>query len=179
MSHACDRPRRRSLSAAACILLLAFSGCLSVSIKSSFDKDTDFSQFRTYSWGKVSVPKDALYLEDWVRDAVEDELQKKGFHSASSDENADLLVNFGTSVNKRFGATSIPNKGPFRTNYEDEKKTYNETSLVIDFTDAKREKLVWRGWADGFVSDENDRKDYTVVEVVSRILDTFPPGVDG
>ena len=54
---------------------------------------------------------------------------------------------------------------------------YEEGTLILDFMDAKTNKLIWRGAAKAEIDRVNTpgKKDKLIAEAVQKILKSFPP----
>lgn len=67
---------RFSCLAFCAMLLITALNCFAVDVKADFDHHVNFSQYKTYSWGKVDTP-DPLW-NDRVKEAVDRQLAAKG-----------------------------------------------------------------------------------------------------
>jgi hypothetical protein len=84
--------------------VLALSACSTLKSTSDFDPSVSFEQYKTYSWVEKKN-EDAGYhldglMDQRVRAAVETQLSQKGISKADK-QNADLLVNYITKVDKK------------------------------------------------------------------------------
>ena len=179
-------PQRLGYLAAGIIAALALGACATVNVGSFSAKGVDFKQYRTYDWaptdqletGDPRLDNNPFFL-DQLQGQVERRLAAKGYEKATSGTPA-LILHYHASVTQRLDLGNVdpkyydPNKkecngcGPF---------IYDEGSLVIDFVDAKTDKLVWRGWAEGSIDgvvDRQDRMDETIDQAVARIFAKLP-----
>ena len=85
---------------ASVILMLFVSSCTSVNVYSDYDKETDFTEFKTYAFYKKGIDKVEISDLDKKRilRAIEKELQLKGLVPS---ENPDLLVNIFTKSREK------------------------------------------------------------------------------
>ena len=76
------------------ILLLAAGSLVAQDVRYNFDKNTDFSKFKTYKWVPI---KDAAKLSDLVdkqiKDAIDAELATKGLTKIEGDD-ANLYIGY-------------------------------------------------------------------------------------
>ena len=120
-------------------------------IKIEYDKDHDFSKYKTFSFGESEVitPQDENVdnnkkLQGWVKEAITRELETKGLKR--TDSLGDLSVSYVIGSSKR---SEIENVGPLggtpgmiaqpRSSMRD----YNMGSFIIDLKD-KSKNLIWR-----------------------------------
>jgi hypothetical protein len=82
------------------LLLFVLSSCSSIRVNSDYDKNVDFSQFKTYAFHKRGVDRVEISGLDKKRilNAIDAELSKKGM---TKSENPDLLVNIFTKERER------------------------------------------------------------------------------
>lgn len=136
----------------ATIFLLAFSTaiCRSQEIKAEFDKNHDFTPYKTFSFGasEILTPKDQRKVSDatvdeWIKTAVTQELQSKGLQPLET--GGDLLVTYAFGTLSRSTTQSVGpamlTPGADATNQR--LYDYQETSLIIDLNN-KSNYLVWR-----------------------------------
>ena len=153
-------------------------------VQYDYDKQADFKSLKTFDW--MTVPEkadiDSLNVER-VKKAVNAELQAKGLMMTSN--NPDFLIaehlgkkdkvqvtNWGYGYGPHGGYWG-GYWGPGGTStYE-----YEEGSLILDFVDAKSNKMIWRGVAKAEVQKTNspEKAEKLINEAVQEILKNFPP----
>lgn len=118
-------------------------------IKVEFDKNHDFTQYKTFRFGDAEVitPKDQKQVTDeeikkWIVGAISTELTLKGLTQV--DSSADLIVSYVVGTLSR---SDMGNLGPMGMTPGSNDRTfirdYQQGSLIIDLND-KRGFLVWR-----------------------------------
>lgn len=171
-----------------CLFILfsfLLSSCSTLTVKSDYDPDIDFSQYKTYKWydGKP-LPDDELEKVPLVKksfiESVDKVMKSKGFTLDESD--ADIVLVIHAGVKEKMNVTDWgsygwydPWWGPYGGRVD--VSYYDEGTLVIDFVDAEKKELVWRGLGTGIVrgySDPEDRQK-TTDEVALKILQQYPP----
>jgi hypothetical protein len=176
------------------ILLLALMlGCSSVSIKTDYDRDYDFSDFKTYRWasGKEINPDDELskypLLLKRIQAAVDDQLQSKGMTKAEEGEEPDVVVLAHAGSKERMQVTQTGGHGGYGYWYDPwwgpyggqtYVSYYEEATLVIDIVSWENKELAWRGMATGTVQEGQsaEKQEKRVKEIVARIFANYPPG---
>jgi len=173
-------------AAAVTIAALAVTSCATtMTVSSHIDRGLDFSQYHTFDWG----PADALptgdprldknpFFKDHVQGAVEKQLAARGLELATPGT-ADLLIHYHANITQRVDANRLDRsygrcaKGDCPADTID----YEAGTLVLDFMDARTNRLIWRGWAQNSVEDmldDPDRMAKTIDEAVTRMLLRLP-----
>lgn len=180
------RRRFTVISAAAAVVVLAFSGCATHRVNAYLERGADFERYRSYAW----APSDGLstgdprldnnrFFSQRVEEAVNMQLAARGFEKAGA-ATADLLVHIHARVDQRIDAGAIDRRYR-RCDIEDcRPQVYEAGTLLIDFIDARTNTLAWRGWAedsfDGVIDDQRWMEE-TIDKAVSRILARLPRNV--
>lgn len=130
-------------------LLLVPALALGQGIQTRFDKDRDYSVYKTFSFGEAEIitPKDQRQIEDqvlhrWIRDAVAGELRQKGLQPA--DSLGDLVISYIVGATTQM---DFQNLGPLGIAPGNPSQTWSQDvrtgSLVIDLND-RNNFLIWR-----------------------------------
>jgi Domain of unknown function (DUF4136) len=77
------------------LLLFIFTSCSSVRVNQDYDKNADFSQYKTYAYQKSGIDKVEISDLDKKRilRSIDEVMGAKGF---TKSENPDVIVNFFT-----------------------------------------------------------------------------------
>jgi hypothetical protein len=119
--------------------------------KVEYEKNADLSHYKTFRFGEgeIITPKDLRQVPDtalhqWVRDAVREELTRKGMHPG--DSTADLTVSYivGSQIRSDAGNVGPLGLTPGGTSSQTYMHDYRQGSIVIDLNDTKNNKLLWR-----------------------------------
>ena len=133
-------------------------------------------------------------MEQRIRAAVERELEMKGFERVTSGD-ADFKVAFHVVAEEKLDVRTLDNYSydyygyrrfgrPFYYGYlgpgfvtRSYVREYLEGTVILDIVDAKKNELIWRGWASKALAHnpEADRVNMYVSEAVGKILEEFPP----
>jgi hypothetical protein len=190
--------KRISLIFAALTIVIA-SNAAAQDVKYNFDKNTDFSKFKTYKWVslKDAAPVNGL-LDKQIKATVDAQLATKGLSKVDGDD-ANLFIDYqvGMTTEKQFtsfsndfggGAAWGPGPGWGRGGWYGPAgmgggMTTGNTStiyigqLALDMNDAANHDLVWRGVASKTI-DPNakpDKQQKDLTNSVAKLLKNYPP----
>lgn len=177
-------------------LLIAAAGllvaCSGMSVRQDFVPGSDFGRYRAYDWvpAPAGAPSQDPLVERRLRSALESGLQAKGFRKVDAAE-ADFFVGYHLTVNEQTDLRTVNEywgpewryRGIYGPMYSMPMSTrtetvrYNVGTLIVDFFDAADHELVWRGTADGRISEQSDpaARQKRADEAVQKILEQFPP----
>jgi hypothetical protein len=168
------------------VLLLFLAACSTVSVTTDYDPSTSFEQYRTYTFAPsrekipLSPSTDAAF-----RDSLRANLAARNIAEVAKD--ADLHVVRHISTKEKvvvYQSHDWPYRGlPYGYGYYGlwasapltytDVSQYTEGTLILDFVDAKTQKLVFRGIATGTVSDPQTNAK-RVREAIKEIVEKFP-----
>ncbi len=181
---------KKALFAPALGILLAATTSFAQDVRYNFDKNTDFSKFRTYRW---VVIKDAPTANDLVTkqviEAVENELATKGLTKVD-DDSANLFVGYQAGISQEKEFTSFNSNwgygggwygggwyGPGGGMTTGSTSTIYVGQLAVDMYDSANHDLVWRGVAsktlDAKAKPEKQQKN--LAKAVKKLLKNYPP----
>jgi hypothetical protein len=146
-------------------------------VKTDYDRTTDFSQYKTYSWEKVQT-QDPLWVER-IKSAVNAEMTAKGFAEVASGGDVSVIA-FEMTTTQRSLNTLYDGLGGgwrFGGGFGDATTVdaYKVGTLVVDLFDAKTKNLMWRGSASDTLSDKSDENIKNLNKGVQKMFDHFPP----
>jgi Domain of unknown function (DUF4136) len=158
-------------------LVLSASAGWSQEFKVEYDKNRDFSQYKTFRFGEgeLLTPKDqrqstAEQVDKWIKAAVTSELEFKGLQRV--DSAADLVVSYVVATVAKSEAGNV---GPLGMTPGSTERTYQKDyrmgNMVIDLND-KRGIKVWRVNATVEMIAENGEK--IIGQVVQKGFRKYP-----
>lgn len=162
-------------------VLLSYGFAAATDVNYDFDKNTDFSKYKTYKWAAV---EGAMYPNDIVdkniRATLDGELAKKGL--TKTETSPDLLVGYQVAVDKEkqidtwgsgywgwggggMGSTSV------------QTSTIHIGTLVLDMYDTAAKALVWRGTATKTLDPKNspEKKQKNLEKAMAKMMENYPP----
>ena len=149
-------------------------------VKTDYDHNANFGQYRTFSWEKVQT-QDPL-LVNRIKDAVSGALTAKGWTQVESGgdvcilaieitQNQQTLNTFYDGFGGGWRWRGFGGFGDATTTTE----TYQVGSLVVDLFDAKTKTLIWRGSSSDTLSNNADKNTKNLDKGVQKMFAHFPP----
>lgn len=181
------------------VLVFMLSSCSSIQVLSDYDKEVNFSTYKSFAFYKTGIDKAMISDLDKKRilKAIETEMNTRGFVKS---ENPDILVSIFTKeseqvdvYNNNFGWGGFgwgwgwggfgPGLwgGGFGPGWGwgggNAVSTRTQGSLYIDLIDAKKKELVWQGKGVGTLANTKniEKKEARIKEFVADILEQYPP----
>ena len=184
---------KRSVALLMVVFALGVVRASAQDVRYDFDKDKDFSKYKTYKWVPIkgADQPDELTAKR-IMSAVDTELATKGLTKTDSD-NADLLVGYQTAIGTEKQYTSYntgwgygPGWGGGWYGYGggmSSTTTYGSTSTVyvgqldLSMYDPVAKQLVWRGVATKTLDPKAkpEKKEKNINKAVQKLLKKYPP----
>lgn len=175
------------------------AGCSSITVRTDYDRDADFTLYRTFGW--LPQPTSSIsgsaaqaqarndLMDKRILSAVNNQLVNRGLQIDTT--SPDLLLAYHTGVQDKVEVTdwgySYPSYGAWGGGYgyggygyggrNIDVYSYQEGTFILDFIDGKTHRLVWRGTATG-VLDTNpnpEKSEKNINQVVEKLLAQYPP----
>jgi Domain of unknown function (DUF4136) len=182
-----------SLMLAGALLLGSSALALGDNVRTDYDHGVDFTQYHTYSWGKVQT-SDPFFVSR-IKDAVDQQLKAKGWQLVPSGGSATVFASDNIHSHKevqtfydglgggwgrgwgwdgwgwRGGWWGGPAMG------ESTSTTTNQSigNLVIDIFDGSSRKLLWRGLASEDLSSNANKNTKSLDGDIDKMFKSFPP----
>src|SRR6478752_7676730 len=171
-------------------LLLGVSAAVAQDVRYDFDKDKDFSKYKSYKWVgiKGADQPDDLTAKN-ITAAIDAELATKGMTKTDADP-ADLYIGYQTAIGQEKEFTSYntgwgygPGWGGGWYGGGGTSTTYGSTSTVyvgqldLSMYDPAQKQLVWRGVATKTLDPKAkpEKKEKNIAKAVTKLLKNFPP----
>jgi len=153
---------------------LAIVGCSSSpEVTRDYDPTTNFKAMKTWAWVPEAPQADgggvSSLSHERLRSAIEQEFTHRGYMRVEP-KSADFWVQYHALLAQWIELD------PY--SYDSgEVHRYKEGTIVVDVITPKDRRLVWRGTAQGAVEKDltPDERQKRIREVVSEILEEFPP----
>lgn len=174
------------------LLAFAVSTVVAQDVRYDYDKDKDFSKYKTYRWVEI---KGADKLDDLtakrIASSIDSELAKKGLTKTDSDT-ADLYIGYQTAVGSEKQFTSYNTgwgygpgwgSGWYRYGGIATGTTYGSTTTVyigqldLSMYDAAQKQLVWRGSVSKALDAKAkpDKKQKNLDKAIAKLFKNYPP----
>ena len=142
-------------------------------ISVDYDKEVDFSKFRTYAWYPGQPASNPL-VDKRIVNAIDGQLASKGWTKNDSSPAAIVIYYASLDEQKQLNAWgSGPRWNGFGSVSVDTRIT---GQLVVDIYDAETKQLLWRGYASDEASDKPEKNDKKMNEAIAKLFKQFPPG---
>jgi Domain of unknown function (DUF4136) len=163
-------------------------------VRYNFDKNADFSKFKTYKWVTL---KDAQKVNDLVDkqivDAVDAELATKGLTKVTEDS-ANLYIGYQAGIGQEKQFTSYSSDwgygpgwygggwyggGPSMGTTTGQTSTIYIGQLALDMYDSANKDLAWRGIASKTIDPKAkpEKQQKNLAKAVKKLLKNYPPPV--
>jgi hypothetical protein len=170
----------RRVSVTLVLVVIFFSvPALAQKVETDYDHSVNFNQYHTYSWGHVRSTDP--FFEQRIRDAVDHDLQTKGWQLVPAGGDVTLTA---VAIKK--------NQAEYTTFYDGlgggwrwhgwgggmattTVENIPVGTLIIDMYDTSTKQLLWRGLAHDQLSDKPDKDTKRLEKAVNKMFDKFPP----
>ena len=177
------------LAVAAAFLAVAI-GCSSMKVNHDWDRQADFSSYKTYAWHDSDTnvkDTDPLAHERFIS-AIDGQLTAQGFQKVGS--NPDVFVTYHSEENEQlsldttymgggwgygpgwgWGGGGMGGMGSSTTTV----RKYNVATVVLDLWDAEQKRLVWRGTVSDTMSDNPQKNSSKINTAAEKLFKDYPP----
>ncbi|GJL60228.1 MAG: hypothetical protein NPIRA03_30850 [Nitrospirales bacterium] len=174
------------------LLLLGMTGCLST-VNIDYDKQADFTTYRTYAW-KEGTPANNPLMDRRIITAIDEQLLGKGFlkvdtnsdmvvsyHAATTEEVSYTTSSMGYGYGPAWGSTYGRYGGGFGlwgaglATGTATPVTVVKGTLVVDIFDVKKKLLLWRGTARDTVHADPEKVEDQIHKATTDMFAKFPP----
>lgn len=158
------------------------AACAPIRVNSFVDSRADFRVYRTYAWaddkpratGDPRLDNNPFFHERLQRDA-DAQLSTRGYEKAAGAA-PDLLLHYHASFTQEIDVAGADQsyQACRDCGYP---SVYEAGSIVLDFVDARTNRLVWRGWAKGSMDGAVDNQAYMeerIDDAIARVVATVP-----
>jgi hypothetical protein len=152
------------------------------SVKSDYDKATDFAKYRTFSF-KKGTDAPTPFAQQRIEGAVAAQLKERGIVPGDS---PDLYVYTHTKIDKQqrvdvtsFGYGGYPGWGGWGGGFGSSSVMVTDVpigTVMVDLVDAKTQALVWRGVASDTLSSNPtpEKSEKRINKAMAKLFDKFP-----
>jgi hypothetical protein len=165
------------------LLIVGVGGVAAQSANVTFDKNTDFSKFKTYKWVTIRNAQQLDQLtEDQLIGTLQVGLSRKGLTKSDSD-NADLFIGYQMTRNNQKQSTDYNVGGAYGSaggssaSAATSTTTVHSGRLVLDMYDPAKKQLLWRGVVSDAIdaSAKPEKKQKHLDRAVEKLLKDYPP----
>jgi hypothetical protein len=146
-------------------------------VKTDYDHNANFGQYKTYSWEKVQT-RDPL-LVDRIKDAVNGALTAKGWTQVDSGGDVSIVAMETSQSQQTLNTFYDGFGGGWRWGGFGDATTTTETykvgTLVVDLFDSKTKNLIWRSSSSDTLSSNAGKNTKNLDKGVQKMFGHFPP----
>ena len=175
-------------------LLLVASAAFGQDVRYNFDKNADFSKFKTYKWVPMKeAPKVNDLVSKQITDAIDAELATKGLTKVD-DDSAHLYIGYQAGIGQEKQFTSYSSDwgyggGWYRGGWygggggmsttTGQTDTIYVGQLALDMYDSANKDLAWRGVASKTIDEKAkpEKQQKNLAKAVKKLLKNYPPPV--
>ena len=172
-------------------LILIFSAnLLAQKVKVDFDKEVDFSKYKTYTFLTWQDDIDQL-MNDFdkkrIRDAFKEQMDMRELEMVES--GADMTLSLYLVIDQKTSVTGYTNyyggagmgyrrggmgwgMGHSTTNYTE--NDYLEGTMVLDVFDGKSKDQIWQAVGVGTVTEKPEKREKSIPKSVKKLMKKFP-----
>lgn len=180
------------------LVALITAGCgSSVSVTSDYDKTTDFSKYKTFSyygWADNSDKILTQFDKDRIESAFKSEFAKRGM--TANQNNGDAIISLYIVVDQKTSYSSYTDHyntgmyggmyaGRYRYGYgagygmgssttTTTENKYAVGTLIVDVFDAKDKKQIWQGIGKKTIDEKKNRREERINAAVAKIMKEYP-----
>jgi hypothetical protein len=172
--------KRTLLAALGAVVLGAACSTLTTSV--DYDKGTDFSQYKTFSWHDTGDIKDSIMARR-IESVFSDALSARGLQRVDSGGDLWLVAHGRLSKQTQINTYNSGwgyGYGWYGGGMGMTTSTVQEIpvgTLVVDLVDGKKKDMVWRGTASDTLNPEASPEDREkkLREVAAKLFEGYPP----
>ena len=158
-------------------------------VRSDYDKNADFSKYKTYSflgWQKESDQQVNDFDKKRIYDAFKAEFSARGMEYVET--GGDVSITFFVVVNQKTSTTAYTNytggygyrsswgwgmgSGYATTTYHE--SDYNEGTFVVDMYDNSTKNLAWQGVLTKVITEKPEKREKTIPKSVKKLMKKYP-----
>lgn len=178
----------RIISLLLCLVIVA--PLFGQKVTADYDKSTDFSKYKSYSflgWQKDSDQLVNSFDKERLMNALKSEMAARGMTFVES--GGDLAFTVYLVLNQETSTTAYTNyyggtgyryrrggygwgNGYATTSYSE--NDYIKGTLVVDFLDNATQDLVWQGVASGTVTEDPEKREKKIPKTIKKLMKKYP-----
>lgn len=174
------------------LLILGPSACASVTVRTDFDPQSDFTRYKTYAFpADHDVRHTDLLADPAVRQRVEEllahHLKSRGLRQVASDGSPDLVVRYWAMVTDKQQTAEVGGgHGPIVFEQQRWGRGYNqptiteeyrEGTLIVDLIDQSTQKMAWRADIEGTLTGDLEKTLKKADDGLTKAFEDYPPTI--
>ncbi len=160
------------------LALMFLIGTALAGVKTDWDQSANFSNYKTFAWGKGTPAKNPL-MDQRIVEGVNKRLADKNFLRVEPNNNPDLIVLYHAASGQQtqLNTTSTGGWGWYWGGGMSTTtvNTIPVGQLTVDIGDAKTNKLLWMGSASDTLSNDPQKNQKKLESALDKMFKNFPP----
>lgn len=169
------------------LILLGACAAWAQKVDVDWNRNTQFSRFKTYAWIPSKNPGKGLWNQRII-DGIDAKLAKARLQKVDPGANPDLDVVYNVGVKEHtvvegydYSYSPYGWYGPHRGWYGGPRPVYTDSyqekqaTLVVDMVDTSDKQMVWRATARDTLSESSDQNVNTFNKAMDKMFKNFPP----
>lgn len=172
------------------VLTIFFTFNIQAQVKSDYDKNTDFSKYKTYSFGGWEKDSDKIltpFDKKRITDSMVKELADRGMTFTENEGQA--VITLFVVVNQKTSTSAYTNfndgmgyrgrwgwgyrgTGYATTTYSED--DYLEGTFVVDVYDNVSKDLIWQGVITSVVTEKPEKREKTIPKKIKKLMNKYP-----
>ncbi|MBS1818871.1 MAG: DUF4136 domain-containing protein [Acidobacteria bacterium] len=158
----------------------ALSACAPMRVNASLERGMDFARYTSYTWAAedrfgTGDPRldNNEFFESRLQATADRLLAARGLEKTTP-ATAALVVHYHANATQKIDVNALDR--PYGYCDDCHSSIYDAGTITLDFVDARTNKLVWRGWAEGSLEgiDNQETIEWRVDQAVTKILARLP-----
>jgi len=161
--------------------MMVANAAFAQSVKTDYDKQANFSQYKTFMWIKEPKTTNPL-VRQRVIDDVNATLTGKGLRLVTSDADVSIAAHAATAQERTLNTFYDGFGGGWRWRHfggfgsaTTTVTTYQIGTLVVDIFDARTKEAIWRGTSSKTLSDNPQKNAESLNKAITKMFKDFPP----
>jgi len=158
------------------ILILALSLPALAKINVDFDRDADFSGYKTYAWLPGTEAKSPLYHKR-IMAAIDLRMEERGYTRVEGEADLYVLYHASLSTERYVDVDDFGYWGRWRGWGSTTIDVYDIKvgTLIVDILDGGSRDLIWRGAGDDSFTSKAEKNEKKINKIVGKMFRKFPP----
>ncbi len=171
---------RNILKTILCVAVVSLIGAADAAVSVDFDKEADFSGYKTFAWKEGTLAQSTLMHKRIVR-SIEAQLESVGLTKTEDEPDVYVLYHVALKQDRRISVDDFGYshrwRGPHYGGGDVTVFDVNVGTLIVDMLDAGSEEGVWRGMAQRDLppTPNPDKMEKKLVKVLGKMFRDYPP----
>jgi hypothetical protein len=169
-------------------LVTTTMACSSLKIAVDYDRQIDFSTYKTYNYAEGDLLPNVGQLDrNRIIEAIENEMSQKGF---TKSDNPDIRLDMHVKTEEQTQATATTSGSAYGYGYgrygygggfsttQISYDEYTVGTLIINLVENSSQNIVWQGTGSKTLAENasTDKKESNINYTIQQIFRNYPPG---